>query len=836
MKLLPLLFFFCINIQSGIIAQNLDLIPEPVRLKFSKQKKFFIFPEEVVIVLDQELARHSNFITASFATFTGKQPKLLFGSTQKAKDIVVQINEKMRLPKEGYRLKISGKGIRVEGKSIQGALHGYQTLLQILTAKETANGVLPFVRIKDYPKLEWRGMMLDVSRQFFDKEKIKHYIDWLAAHKINIFHWHLTDDNGWRIQIKSMPDLTAKGAWRGPDEVLLPSYGSGNKRYGGFYTQEDITEIVAFAQERGVAILPEIEIPGHSRAVIGSYPEIGCSTKEQTKSIQGEVNNVWCAGREENYAILEKIINEIVALFPFEYLHIAGDEVNTATWEQCSKCTAVMKQQGFTDAFQLQNYFFKRIEGLIEKRNKKAIGWNEIVKGGALSSKTAVAAWQGMKYGIEAVKRGHKTVMVPGQFTYFDMAQSESERGHRWAGLIDTQKVYSLDPIPNEGLTSKEKKLIVGVQGALWSEYLDRPARFLEYQSFPRIAALAEVGWSQKSHRNWNDFYRRLTTSHLNRLAKMGIAFRDFPPKASFEDGIIDVVPPYKGATIRFTDNGEDPSSDSPIFTVPIRTNSFEKYKFKSFYNASSGSPVTAAQRPAIAKWKVAIGKKVFLSETINKRIDKSGIWILSCIPDQNNQNESWINKMAIYENDKIIATLSEDKRIKTSKEFKFEIANFNPAAGYKMELEIENKAHTVSSGAIFMNRSKYIEPEVTVSSSMGANEKFPLINVTDYNSESYFRTSVACQKGDWVLYTFATPIPASRIEVMTGIPHHPRFIVNDGFIAFSYNGVDFEKGSQLEYGTATIQLDRPIKALKIQIMGTNNEPIVAFQDLIIYP
>jgi hexosaminidase len=278
-------------------AQKLDIIPKPV--KTVQKEGEFVIPSSVKIIVDEKVQKSADYIASNFFKNTGINSTISIGNKHKKNAIVFLVDEKMSLPNDGYKLSVTKKGVLVKGKSTNGVLNGFQTLLQISSGKEVKKGTIPFVKIEDYPRFEWRGMMLDCSRQFFDKGTVKNYIDWLAAHKMNVFHWHLTDDNGWRVEIKSMPDLTSKGAWRGPGEVLLPSYGSGNKRYGGFYTQEDIKEVVAYASDRGISIMPEIEIPGHSRAVTASYSEIGCVTTQETKSVQGEVKNVWCVGREE---------------------------------------------------------------------------------------------------------------------------------------------------------------------------------------------------------------------------------------------------------------------------------------------------------------------------------------------------------------------------------------------------------------------------------------------------------------------------------------------------------------------------------------------------------
>ena len=834
MKKSILLIAIFLSSLNTIQAQQLDIIPRPVKIE--QKDKVFIIPSPLKIIIDKKIEKSTLYIASDFLKITGITASVVNGNKQEKNTIALLVDEKMSLPNDGYQLTVNKKGVLVKGKTPNGVLNGFQTLLQICSAKDVKKGTIPFVKIEDYPRFDWRGMMLDCSRQFFDKQTVENYIDWLAAHKMNVFHWHLTDDNGWRAEIKSMPNLTTKGAWRGPGEVLLPSYGSGNKRYGGFYTQEDMKEVVAYASARGIAVMPEIEIPGHSRAVTAAYPEIGCAITQELKSVQGEVKNVWCVGREENYQILDSIIREVSGIFPFEYIHIAGDEVNRANWEHCPKCQALMAKEGFTDSFQLQNYFFRRVQTIVDKYHKKTNGWNEILKGGEINPNTLISAWQGISYGIESAKKGHETIMMPGQYTYFDMAQSENERGHRWAAITDTKRAYSFEPIPENELTTEQQKLIKGVQGALWSEYLDRPARIMEYQSYPRIAALSEIGWTKKEDKNWDDFYGRLTHSHLQRLANMGIAFRDFPPTAIYKSGIITVTPPYEGAVVRYDAQGNEPTRQSPLYTNPIQTKEYEQYMFRTFFNEDVASPVVKVEKLPVANWNTSKIEVVNISENISENVDKKGIWYLTFDPTTDASANGSIRSVSLFENDQLIQTYAEEKTLKSKPRLRFVIENYNEKNTYRLDFVVDNKEARESSAKVNFNCSPYLEPEVKVTSSMAENPKFPISKLEDYNIETYLRTDVACANGDWILYTFTNPVVSSKIDVLTGIPHHPRFIVNDGHVEYSYNGVDFEKGDSFDYGNASIYPKQPVKAVKIMITATNNEPLMAAQDLRINP
>lgn len=494
------------------------------------------------------------------------------------------------IPKEGYQLNIDKHGVSIKASDSDGVFWAIQTLFQLLpseiySGREVPEATLPHLIIEDSPRFAWRGFMLDVSRQFFPKEYIIKYIDWLSMHKMNKFHWHLSDDNGWRVEIKSCPHLTEKGAWRGENEVTPPAYGSGTGRYGGFYTQDDIREIVAYAKQRHVEVIPEIDLPGHSRSSVGAYPEMACTVEDTTISVNGEVKNLLCVAREENYQMLEAIVSEMAQLFPSQYFHAGGDEVNPSPWTKCKKCSALMESNNWSDPHQLQNHFTRRMESIVRKAGKRMIGWNEIIKGGELDSSTIVFAWQASKYGFESVRRGWDCVMMPGEYTYIDMQYTSNERGHNWAGAIELDKIYSYDPLAGETLSDEERQRVLGVQACLWAESLDKPARQVEYQSFPRLSALAEIGWSAQERREYSDFYRRLYGSHLNRLKSAGALFRLNPPKLNVVNGNIEVSSPYDLAEVRYTTDGTEPTVDSPLAPSSLKMEHFPRnYRFKAWY------------------------------------------------------------------------------------------------------------------------------------------------------------------------------------------------------------------------------------------------------------
>ena len=517
------------------------------------------------------------------------------------KNIDIQVDPSVQVKKEGYKLNVTPDNISIVAPDNAGAFYGVQTLLQLMPegiyAKEKTVGKInvPCVQIEDWPRFGYRGAGLDVSRTFFPLETIYDMLDWISYHKLNTFHWHITDDNGWRIEIKKYPLLTEKGAWRGPDEVLPPSYGSGNKKYGGFYTQEEIKEVVKYAAERNITIIPEIDLPGHSKAVIACYPEVGCTNTDKTMSVNGEVNNIWCVGNEKTFEMIDNIVAELAQLFPAEMIHLGGDEVNFNNWKNCPHCQAFMRKMGMKEEVELQNYFVRRMEKIVNKYGKVLVGWDEIIKGGDLEPSTVVFGWASMKAGANAVKKGQRTVFLPAQYCYMDMKQSEFERGHNWAAIVTLDSTYKLDPNNMNDFTPEQEKLVLGVQANLWTELLDRPERFLEYQFFPRLCALAEAAWTQPELKDYNCFYNRLTKTHYNRLHNMGIKFRLPFPEVVYEEGKIVVTAPYDGAVIKYTSDASEPTVQSAKYTGPIATSEPEKYRFTTFYNDCNQSMAVGA-------------------------------------------------------------------------------------------------------------------------------------------------------------------------------------------------------------------------------------------------
>ena len=427
------------------------------------------------------------------------------------------------LGKEGYTLNINEDGVTLQANEGAGFFYGFQTLLQIVGEHGKK---LPYATITDYPRFGYRGLHLDVSRHMFPVEAIKKYIDLIALHKLNRFHWHLTDDQGWRIEIKKYPKLqeisafrkeTVIGHARTADRKNPKSYDG--KRYGGFYTQEEVKDIVKYAADRYITVIPEIEMPGHALAALAAYPQLGCTGGPyQTATTWGVFEEVFCAGKEETFTFLQGVIDEVVPLFPAPYIHVGGDECPKESWKKCPQCQKRIKTEGLKDEHELQSYVIQRMEKYINSKGKQIIGWDEILEGG-LAPNATVMSWRGEEGGIAAAKQNHDVIMTPTGWCYFDYYQDTTSKAKdeplAIGGFLPLKKVYLYEPQAPE-LTAEQAAHIRGTQANVWTEYIATPEH-LEYMVYPRASALAEVAWSPREARDYEDFLRRMNV-HLKRL------------------------------------------------------------------------------------------------------------------------------------------------------------------------------------------------------------------------------------------------------------------------------------------------------------------------------
>ncbi len=507
------------------------------------------------------------------------------GLTKSSKhgDIELVIDDYLEV--EEYRLIVSEEGVAIRGGDYAGLFNGVMTLLQLLPANVYNGGLtggaeVVCCEISDSPRYEHRGFMLDVCRTWMDKEAVMNFIDLLAYHKINSLRLHLTDDEAWRLEIKSHPELAEVGGFRGGDSPIWPRYGKWNEKWGGYYTQEDMREIIAYAAVRNIEIIPEIDLPGHSLCMATMHPEILCDyTRTNSASYGYDTRSAFCASREENYELLADILGEVCELFPAEHIHIGGDEVDMSQWKRCPRCQALMRDNNMTNTTELQQYFMSRLTDILAQHGKKPAVWNEAIDGGKLSTDTRVYGWESIKE-CRTAAANYSTIVMPGQFFYFDMKQSAREPGHDWAAIFDWTKVYNFT-LAAQGFTDGEQANVLGFEGSFFSEaYASRNPEtpdYLHYQTFPRIVALAEVAWVDSDERDEVAFYAKMV-EHYNRLDAIGVAYRLMPPKVVYEDGALSAS----------TDDGSrvfyrrEPMDVEMLYTAPIITDKSAEYCFVS--------------------------------------------------------------------------------------------------------------------------------------------------------------------------------------------------------------------------------------------------------------
>ena len=756
-----------------------QLIPQPKSVTYDLNAKPFVLDKNTVILCENPFIE--NYLSKRIKNLLGVKIKAISENKNPQnikKNVIIIGYNNLHSPvgcsdiAEGaYNLRVADKMLLIESPSYQGLFNGVQSLLQLLPAqvynfnnkdyiKEFA---IPAGTISDYAEFSYRGFELDVSRTWRPAEVVYKVLDWMAYHKLNKFHWHLTDDQGWRVEIKSLPLLTEKGAWRGPDEVIPSSFGSGNKRYGGYYTQQQIKDIVKYAADRGIEIIPEIETPGHSAAIAGSYPEILCEFPEDTSINEtGFSREIWCVAKESNYEIIEKIIKEMAEMFPSGIINMGGDEVNRFNWQKCPDCQALMKKMGMKDDEQLHFYFVSRVNAIAKKYGKKIAGWEEIMYADDIKDNSLIYVWHSKKWGPMAVQNGFDCVMQAAEYVYLDMQQSPIERGHNWARVIPLEITYSYDPIKlasagkdaGKAASNLElaRKHVVGVQAGLWEELGNRPDNFVEYQMFPRLCALAEIGWGTSrniadSASNYKYFYDRLTQAHFARMENMGIRFRVPYPEVTAEPEAftkldvlrsesylrpykITVTPPFEGAEIRYaivspqTEIGnirgqKDTTNYKYVYTEPIITKHIANYRFATF-----------------------------VSDTLHS----VGVAV-SNIPLQ----------------------------------------------------------------------PVLIQPSLTIETNMHTSEKNLKI-LKEYKDKAYCRFDGRAKKGDYITFIFDQPVQCSVIDIVTGRANVDFYGLTEGYAEYSEDGVNYTGKTDVDCSRIVLTPDgKKVKSVRITVTGESD-------------
>ncbi len=583
---------------------SVQIIPQPVEVKSGEG--FFVLNESSSVSVPDgspALLKAAEIFAAQVKTATGYSIPVRSGgvSTRNVGNIIVEINKTPDavIGDEGYRLKLTNAAATITANKPAGVFYAFQTLIQLLpneieskTLAKDISWKAPAVEVLDYPRFGWRGLMFDVSRHFFTKAEVKEFIDDMVKYKYNLLHWHLTDDEGWRIEIKSLPKLTEVGAWSvkrtGTFGNFIPPTDNEPRNYGGFYTQDDIKEVVQYAADRFVNVLPEVDIPGHSLAAIAAYPELSCTPgAEKYKVRSGEkimnwysggftalIDNTLCPANEKVYTFLDKVFTEVAQLFPFPYIHMGGDECAKNFWEISPQVKQLMQKEKLKDMHEVQSYFVKRVSKIVTSKGKKMIGWDEILEGGDLPKTAAVMSWRGMKGGIEAAKLGHEVVMTPTTFVYLDYMQTDGAIEPPVYSTLRLKTTYAFEPVP-EGV---DARLIKGGQGNLWTEQVYN-TRHLQYMIWPRGFAVAEALWSPKEKRNWENFVPRVESQ----FARFSVAQKKYAPsiydplikvkKADSTKMLVDFDPEISNLDIYYTFDNSFPDQFYPKYdgtSIPV--------------------------------------------------------------------------------------------------------------------------------------------------------------------------------------------------------------------------------------------------------------------------
>ena len=586
-------------------ASAVAIIPQPQSVT-PKPNAFVVLPSTTLVAASEELAPLVAYLKEYLPL------KYTLKVAPKRNYIALALVEGCE--KEAYKLSVSHDRVEISASDYGGVFNGIQTLLQLLPSEVyTKQMGLPAVvqgcEVEDKPRYEYRGFMLDVARTFVPKEDILRYIDYIAYHKINKFHWHLVDNDGWRIEIKSHPELTEIGAFRGGDSPIRASYGKWFERYGGYYTQDEIREVVAYAAIRNVEIIPEIDLPGHSEALLRVHPEMLCDYKSKAMEINGNYDgrNVLCVTKESNYPIIGEILAEVCALFPSPYFHIGGDEVNLSLWKSCPNCSAWLKRRGYTDGYKLEVMFLGRMQEILAKYGKTIGAWDEAALGGGVDKKSFIYCYHTPKVCQKVMQMGYPTIFMPEKYFYLDMGQSKYEYGPSWGSRFDARDTYLFD-FANENITPEEAACVKGFEAAYWSELLllqggDKSLDFLDYQAFPRLCALAEVCWGKNGSGEWQEFHNRLYKYHYDRMSDMGIKYRITPPEVKYEEGKLSVEKIDNG-TIYYR---SDDSDEVCKYRGAIATDVPGKYAFWCEYRNAKSPEVAHPSRYEVIKPKAKL-------------------------------------------------------------------------------------------------------------------------------------------------------------------------------------------------------------------------------------
>lgn len=709
-------------------AQEITIIPKPLRLTV-EQGKFLLRPQ-TVISYEKELYPQAAYLQEVIGGSTGWDLKLQEG-TAEGSAIHLETADKIRRA-EGYELTVQPSGVRITGADAGGVFYGIQTLLQLFPSEiysplRQKNIVweAPSVSVYDAPSHPWRGMMLDVARYFFDKDFVKKYIDMMAMYKMNKFQFHLIDDSGWRLEIKKYPKLTEVGAWAGKDQ----------NRLGGYYTQEDIKEIIEYAKVRNVEVIPEIEFPAHMLSAVAAYPWLSCKGEPREVPTQHFISrDLICVGKESSFRFLQDVLDEMVALFPSHYINIGGDEAVYDNWEKCPKCQAVMKENGLKEASQLQGYLTNRVLQMMKAKERTVIGWEEIIKRGDLDGQVVALIWHNEKDTVMAVEKNHLAILTPATHAYLDFPEGKTPgevKAATWMPPISIEKSYSL-----AAKDYSEGSHVLGVQGCMWSDQFihgtilqeivpineNRSENYVEYFTFPRMLALSEVGWTKEANRDYGDFAHRLTY-HYARLDRKGCNYRVPEPfitsmKETPEGVTFTLSESVKGASIRYTTDGSYPTIHSPLYTSPVTVDTknnfhaitvvsnrhyslpihfaynYEDYKQYGEFAAEWKPALVSAEK--LAPWKVDVTGK----------ISGNGTYEVTFVQTEGNHGLE-VSGINVFKRDERLVHIAQTQTVKKSQvaAFRFKIDSFEAGTPFYLDVQMAGVGGTNTNGAVFIRK-----------------------------------------------------------------------------------------------------------------------------------
>ncbi|TCD12935.1 hypothetical protein EZ449_02500 [Pedobacter frigidisoli] len=728
-KLFILLLFLICNQQ--ISFAQLNIIPLPVNIKENGNK--FKIVSGTKIFYQKGLKEQALLLASALSPATGFDFEVK-ESVNAVAGIFLHLGKKDG-NRERYQLTVNSSKVNISGKTGAGVFYGIQTLLQMLppeiySQQRKRNKIweLPGVEIRDEPSYVWRGMMLDVSRYFFSKEYVLRYIDMMAMYKMNTLHFHLIDDSGWRLEIKKYPKLTSVGAWRG----------EGAERTGGYYTQEDIKEMVAYAALRNVEIIPEIELPAHTLSALAAYPYLGCIGKNYEVQTQHSISKeLYCVGKESTFEFLEDVFKEAAALFPSKYVHIGGDEAVYTRWEACPFCQKRKADLKLEKESQLQVYFNKRVQKMLNKYGKTIVGWDEIIDDG-LTEKSVGMIWAKPERTLKAVAAGHDVVISLTKFLYFDMPEAflpGEVQAASWVGAVPMEKVYQLNPLVNN-LDEKYRSQILGASGTMWADQFihgtklpemaplneNRSEKYFDYLTLPRLSALAEVVWTPAEKQNWNDFQNRMR-SQYNKYQQAGFGFRLPQPKVisqqKMDDGyLVKVENLVDGAQIRYTSDGTYPNAYSNIYSEAVKVKNLSDFYAITVLNRDQYSlPLFFPENYdrfknlglLLTEWKsnkIVTNESVVLDMNATGKIDQNGKYTITFQPVSGNSSLE-IQSVAIYKNG---IKISEDNTkssagLQKTSSYHFQIDNYETGAEFRIKVGLKGIDGNDTNGAVFIRR-----------------------------------------------------------------------------------------------------------------------------------